>query len=343
MSVNTATTRTFDLPISNFLSSETLEALRHYADDMNDREKQMKELGFSLELEKASLEDLPVIRQSYADIFYQSKAYESLITRYAVSMEPKTIANVYTEVFTPNTGVSKENRDRVLINFHGGAFMHSARTASHQESIPIAALGKIKVISVDYRMAPEHQFPAASDDAVAVYRELLQHYKPENIGIYGCSAGGILTAQTIARLQEEGLPLPCAIGMFCATAHYWSEGDSGHFAQALVDFPIPSLQESLYFQGVSKQDPMAFPGNAPKTLAKFPPSLLIASTRDYAMSSVIYMHTQLTKLGIDARLHLWEGLGHAFILNASLPESREAYDVMVAFFAQHLGKPNAIK
>ena len=328
----------FDLPTSRFLSVETQEALRCYAIEADERVKSMAQSGFSLALEKAPLAELPEIRQRYADIFYTSKTYENLIKRYPVSMQADTIAGVYTEVFTPKIGVAKENHERVLINLHGGAFMHSARTASHQESIPIAALGNIKVISVDYRMAPEHQFPAASDDVVAVYKALLQHYKPENIGLYGCSAGGILSSQAIARFQKEGLPLPSAVGMFCAAAHYWSEGDSGHFAQALVDFPIPSLQESLYFKGVAKDDPMAFPGNAPEILANFPPSLLIVSTRDYAMSSVVYTHSQLTRLGIDARLQVWEGLDHAFILNAELPESREAYKVIVDFFQQHLGK-----
>jgi monoterpene epsilon-lactone hydrolase len=71
---------------------------------------------------------------------------------------------------------------------------------------PIASIGKIKVISVDYRQAPEYAFPSASEDVATVYRELLKTYKPTNIGIYGCSAGGLLTAETIAWFQKEKLP-----------------------------------------------------------------------------------------------------------------------------------------
>jgi epsilon-lactone hydrolase len=95
-----------------------------------------------------------------------------------------------------------------LINLHEGGFVFGGRWGGQIESIPIAAVGKFKVMSVDYRMAPEHRFPAASGDVAAVYRELLNTYQPKNIGIYGCSACGLLTAQAVAWLQKEGLPPP---------------------------------------------------------------------------------------------------------------------------------------
>ena len=79
--------------------------------------------------------------------------------------------------------------------------------------MPVASLGKIRVVAVDYRQGPEHVFPAASEDVTAVYRELLKHYPAENIGIYGNSAGAVLTAMVIAWFQKEGLPRPGAIGL----------------------------------------------------------------------------------------------------------------------------------
>src|SRR6185312_14600393 len=101
------------------------------------------------------------------------------------------------------------------------------------ESIPIASIGKIKVISIDYRMAPEYTFPAASDDVVAVYRQLLKTYKPKNMGLYGCSAGGLLTAESISRFQKESLPLPAAIGMFCSGASYYQDGVSSSIIRTI--------------------------------------------------------------------------------------------------------------
>jgi len=73
-------------------------------------------------------------------------------------------------------------------------------------------------------------------------------------------------------------------------------------------------------------------------MAKFPPSLLVATTRDVALSSVVVTHSQLVRLGVDAELHVWEGLGHTFYTDPDLPESREVHDVVIGFFDRHLGK-----
>src|SRR5438477_6465214 len=139
-------------------------------------------------------------------------------TLYPVSIGERQIAGVRTNVVTPSHGVSTLNRDRVLINLHGGGFVVGAGLHGLAESIPVSGVEKITVISVDYRMAPEHHFPAASEDVASVYGELLKQYRPENIGIYGCSAGGILTTMATAWFQRKNLPVPGAIGIFSAAA-----------------------------------------------------------------------------------------------------------------------------
>ncbi len=90
--------------------------------------------------------------------------------RYPVNVEHKTIAGIYTDVVTPKGGVAPKNMNRVLLNVHGGGFISGARTAALVESIPIASVEKIKVITIDYRMGPEYKFPAASEDVAAVYQ-----------------------------------------------------------------------------------------------------------------------------------------------------------------------------
>ena len=131
---------------------------------------------------------------------------------YPVQIEEKTIAGVKVKIVTPAAGVPPEKRDRVLINPHGGGF--TVDSGSFLESIPIAALTKTEVVSVDYRLAPKNLFPAAPDDVVAVYKELLKTYKPGKIAIYGTSAGAGLTAQSVVRFKHDGLPLPGALGIF---------------------------------------------------------------------------------------------------------------------------------
>jgi acetyl esterase/lipase len=174
-----------------------------------------------------------------------------------------------------------------------------------------------------------------------VYRELLKTYQPGSIGIYGCSAGGLLTAQSVAWLLKEGLPLPGAVGMFCAAGSYYGEGDSGHFFAASTGTPLSGVTQPRghpYFKNVDPKDPLVFPSRSAELLSRFPPSLLITSTRDQGLSSVAYMHSRLVALGVEAELHVWEGLTHGFFQDPDLPESREAHDVAVKFFERHLGR-----
>src|SRR5580658_1593117 len=123
-------------------------------------------------------------RRTRTDIW---RAQESAEARkiYPVNVEETSIAGVRTDIITPITS-PETNHSRVLINLHGGGF--NSDSGSLIEGVPIANLAKIKVVSVYYRLAPENPFPAAVDDVIAVYKELLKTYTPHSIGIYGTSA-----------------------------------------------------------------------------------------------------------------------------------------------------------
>ena len=285
---------------------------------------------------ESELSEVPEIRKCLAHAYYSSQGYKDLRKKYNVIIKPKIIGDVYTEIFTPKDGIADKNRDRVLINVHGGSFIGGSRTAGQMESIPISAIGKIKVVSIDYRMAPEHRFPAASEDVEVVYRELLKSYKPENIGLYGYSAGGTLTSQAIAWFLKEELPLPAAIGMIAGAASTWRGGDAMHIGGAIIGVDVLTEEPGLYFEGADMSDPLAVPAKSDVILSKFPPSLLITATRDFALSNVIHTHRQLVRLGVEADLHVWEGMGHELIAAYYTEEAREAYNVLVDFFDEHL-------
>lgn len=193
-----------------------------------------------------------------------------------------------------------------------------------------------------YRQGPENKFPAASEDVAAVYRELLRTYAPANIGIYGCSAGGILTAEAVAWFQKVKLPRPGAIGTFCGSASGFG-GDSVYVAFPLAaQNALPGAREgalsfSPYFSDASLQDPLVLPINSVDVLRKFPPTLLIAGSRDFAVSSLFHTQAALTNVGVETELHIWDGMWHAFFIDPELPESKEVYKVIVKFFDRHLG------
>ncbi len=142
---------------------------------------------------------------------------------FPVKIEQKLIAGVPTDVITP-LETPEANNNLVLINLHGGGF--NSDSGSVIEGAPIANLAKIKVIGVYYRLAPENPFPAAVDDVVGVYKELLKTYTPQNIGIYGTSAGAILSAEVLVRLKQLNLPPPAAMGFFSGLADFSRPGDS---------------------------------------------------------------------------------------------------------------------
>ncbi len=319
----------FTLPYSNFASVESKNRL-------------IELQALLLAVEEASRGDVATFRK-VTDEKLMLPLVAKQNARYKVDSQPEMIGGVYTEVFTPRGGESEWNRNRVLINLHGGAFVIGARTAGRIESIPIADVLKIRVISVDYRMAPEYTFPAASEDVAAVYKQVLKQYRPENVGIYGCSAGGILTGEVIAWLQKEKLPRPGAIGIFCASTNGAFDGDSMQLAARLTASgkPPPPKPERLggpYFKGASASDPLAVPSASSEVLEQFPPTLFITGTRSPEMSSAIQSQIELTLLGVEARISIWDGMTHGFFWDPDLPESRQAYKIISDFFNDHLGK-----
>lgn len=269
-----------------------------------------------------------------------------LESTYPVNIGPTIrVGGVPAIMIEPKEGVPPENQDKILINLHGGGFI-GGWYGGRAESIPLAGKGKFRVLTVDYRMAPEYSFPAYNEDVEAVYRALLKDYKPENIAIYGCSAGGIITAQATAWIQQKGLPRPGAIGIFCGSGYFNPEfkpmGDSAYFTRMMTR-PHPAMlvmmKYSKAFPGDAEDaDPSFSPAGSLEVLAKFPPSLIIMAERESMLSSALYTHRRLIKAGAVAELHVWPGMWHGFIYD-DVPEAVEAYDAMIRFFNKHLGSP----
>jgi acetyl esterase/lipase len=249
-----------------------------------------------------------------------------------------TMAGVPVRVVTPE-GMPASNNDMVLENLHGGGF--NSDSGSYTESIPIAYYTKIKVVAVLYRLAPEHPFPAAVDDSIAVYKELLKTYAPDHIILYGTSAGAILTAETAVKIKQLGLPLPAALGIFSGMGDFARAGDSwaiyslrgfsGH-----LDPPASGPHDPFYGTGTDPRDPVLSPVYA--DLHGLPPTLFITSERDALLSGTVNLHRAYLHAGVDARLVVFDALPHAFWYNSKLPESIEANHMMADFFLEHLRK-----
>ena len=181
-----------------------------------------------------------------------------------------------------------------------------------QAALAAVRLG-VEVWSVDYRMPPDHPYPAGLDDCLAIYRALLRTRRPEDIVIHGTSAGGNLAAALTLRARDEGLPLPAAVILISPEVDLTESGDSFQTNLGVDSLLRNSLmqQNLLYAGGHTLHDPYVSPlfGDFAKG---FPPTFIASGTRDLFLSNtpVLRMHLALRRAGVDAYLHLTEAAPH---------------------------------
>lgn len=264
---------------------------------------------------------------------------EKLHANYSAEVTETTLAEVACKVVTPTRGAA-HMQDRVLICLHGGGF--TSDSGSTLESVTISALTGIKVIAVLYRLAPQHPFPAAVDDTIAVYKHVLKTYSPKKVGVYGTSAGAVLTAQMAVESRRLGLPLPAVLGFFSGYVDLARYGDSRwlYGTSGFTNFSsmLPNLKGGLgmvpYVGSHDRHDPVLSPIYS--DLKGFPPTLCMTSTRDHCLSGTVDFHRALLRAGVDARLMVFDAMPHAFWYSFDLPESKEALEAQAEFLDRHL-------
>lgn len=266
----------------------------------------------------------------------QNRNTEQLLKLHPSTVERTTMGGVPVALITP-ARLDADSKNRLLINVHGGAFFLGQ--GSILEAIPIAARTGIPVLAIDYRLAPEHPFPAAVDDTIAVYRELLKKYQPQHLAMYGSSAGAVLTAQAMVRARQLELPLPAALGFFSGTVDFARPADSEAF------FSLSGLEASVapvavqakgYLADNDLRNPVMSPAYA--NLKGFPPTLLMAGTRDFFLGGTTNFHRALLREKVPAELVIFDAMPHVHWGVNGLPETEEALDIQAAFLARHLGK-----
>lgn len=271
----------------------------------------------------------PQAQRDRADAIQQDIGKRQM-ARYRVTMRDDTIAGVPVRIFTPEGGGRDDGA--ILLNLHGGGF--TVDSGSITENVPIAALTGRRVIAVRYRLIPEHPFPAAVDDALAVYRALLATRPGVRIELYGTSAGAILAAELVARLRAEHLPQPVALGFFSGSADLLEPGDS------VTLFAVPGPVEALvktYSGQTAPTSPAVSPARG--DLKGWPPTLCVSSTRDFLLSATADFCRKLDTAGDDARMIVFDGLPHAFWSYIEAPESDAAFAGMARFLNRHSETP----
>ena len=205
-------------------------------------------------------------------------------------------------------GVDPDARG-VVLEMHGGALILCGGELCKIMGLGSAARLQRRVWSVDYRMAPDHPYPAALDDCIAAYRALLRERDPADIIVSGGSAGGNLAAALLLRARDKGLPLPAGLLLGTPEIDLTESGDSFH-TNLGVDPSLASLMpvNLLYADGHDLAHPYLSPlfGD----LTGFPPTLLTSGTRDLYLSNTVRMHRKLRAAGVAAELHITEAGPH---------------------------------
>jgi epsilon-lactone hydrolase len=231
-------------------------------------------------------------------------------------------------------------RTGTILYFHGGVWVVGSPETALSLTGNLAVRTGFRVLSLDYRLAPEHPFPAAIDDCLSAYRALLDRGEdPATIVFAGDSAGGGLAVTTSLAARDAGLPLPAAIlglsAMFDVT---WASGSMATKAGIDPIFTRESLARitDLYLAGADPHQPLLSPA-AYADLAGLPPMLLQAGTDEVLLDDSTRLAARATAAGVDVVLDITAGVSHVFQGFAGvLEEADQALDRAAHFLLQHV-------
>ena len=230
--------------------------------------------------------------------------------------------------------------DKVILHLHGGSYCFLKPVTSAALTMPLARACGTKVISVDYRLAPEHPYPAGLEDAFAAYLGLLgDGFAPSDIAVVGESAGGGLSLSLALLLREKGEPHPAALGLFSPWCDLTGRGDS-YITVEPHDFMLSwdndmENQAKAYAGSTPLDDPMiSHVYNS--DFSALPPTMIQAGTREMLLSDAVTVARKMKSSGVDVSLEIYEGMPHVWQIGVHIPEAKASITEMAAFIRQAL-------
>jgi monoterpene epsilon-lactone hydrolase len=232
------------------------------------------------------------------------------------------------------------SKDKAILYFHGGGFRIGSVTSHRDLIAQIALASGCRVLAINYRLAPEHRFPAALDDALAAYDWLLhQGLKPADIAFAGDSAGGNLVLTAMLALRERKRPLPAAAALMspwtdlAATgASYVSRAEADPIHQRPM---ILALAKNYLGRQGNPCDPLVSPLYA--DLRDLPPLLIQVGDRETVLDDSVMLAEKARAAGVQLDLQVWDGMIHVFqMFGAELPEAHRAIAEIALFLDRHL-------
>ncbi len=250
----------------------------------------------------------------------------------SVEVETTRIGSATVHIATPSEQVFDAC---VYLDLHGGAFVFGSGEACREGARSQAIALGMCCYGIDYRTPPDHPFPAALDDCLAVYEHAVGTYDAGRVVIGGRSAGGNLALATVLRAHDEGMAMPAALVVLSPEADLTESGDSFQVNRS-VDVVLPgSLMSAnlLYASGADLTHPYLSPLFG-RFFDGFPPTLIQSGTRDLFLSNAVRLHRAMRRSGVAADLHVFEAMPHGGFGGA--PEDAELQDEVVSFVRNSL-------
>lgn len=256
-----------------------------------------------------------------------------------VAIRHVTIGGVGAFILRPND-IPDQHRRKLVLFLHGGGYVLGGGTAGTMEATLLAAYGRYTVLSLDYALAPDRRHPAALEDALAAWRSLTTMRDARDLVIGGLSAGGGLALALLMRIRDEGLPMPAAASLGTPWADMTRTGDSYATNEWLDNVLVSydgylSRAGRLYAAGHDLRHPSLSPING--DFQGLPPCVLLTGTRDLFLSNTVRTHRKLRDAGVDADLHVFEGISHAqFALSPGADVTLSACAEVAGFYERYL-------
>ncbi|MDO6500753.1 alpha/beta hydrolase [Photobacterium sanguinicancri] len=276
---------------------------------------------------------------------YQRKADEAMVdTNKAIMAMYKPVISEAVIADVPVLDIKPQNwkdNGKVLVYTHGGAYTAYSAESTLSSSVPVANDTQLRVISVDYTLAPHAKFDVVTDQVIAVLDGLTkQGYKMSDIAIYGDSAGGGLAAGTVLKMRDKGMALPAAVVLWSPWADITETGDTYHTlkdAEPVYRYDLllkPSAD--AYSEVKDQKNPYVSPVYGDYT-KPYPPTLIQAGTKELFLSNAVRLYQAIDSNGGEAKLDVYEGMWHVFqAFSYDIPESKLARKKMAAFLDDKL-------
>ncbi|NQV87665.1 MAG: alpha/beta hydrolase [Woeseiaceae bacterium] len=250
-----------------------------------------------------------------------------MATAFGVRVEADEIKGLYVEWLTPKNRMDS----KLLLYLHGGGYVVGGCDMHRQMVSHIARAGRIRALLPEYRLAPEHKFPAAIDDAVAIFKSLLEMgIRAEDIVFAGESAGGGLAVATLRALRDAGGPLPAAVVLMSPFLDVTGSGDSMRTRAAQDPWFRPqdlSIVADLYCEPHQRRFPLVSPVFA--DIEGLPPMFIQVGDDEILLSDSERIADACIAAGIEVELEIWPEMWHVFqMFVGEMPESRQAIDLI---------------